>query len=125
MLAQSADYVHALRARVEEATGALSIFITGAAGDINPRERGVGYAGADAMGKIVGDALDAPRGLAHVRTAPVLRAEHARRVSERAPAGCRWMDCCGKRKVAQVWQGGLTLLVERRRQRSAAGPRPY
>ena len=59
-LQQSADYVHALRQRVEEATdGAPSLFLTGAAGDTNPRERGGGYASADRMGAVVGDAIAA------------------------------------------------------------------
>jgi hypothetical protein len=59
LLAQSADYVHALRSQVETATGATAVFVTGAAGDVNPLERGGGYAAADKMGRKVGDAVAA------------------------------------------------------------------
>ena len=55
---QSADYLGACRRVVEDATGgALAIFVTGCAGDVNPLERGGGLAAAAKLGQRLGDAL--------------------------------------------------------------------
>ena len=69
-LQQSADYVHAARLAVETATNAPSIFLTGAAGDVNPLDRrGAGYEAADAMGEALGTAI------AHALAAPAPKQE--------------------------------------------------
>ena len=55
--AQSADFIDAARRMVEASTAAPSLFLSGAAGDVNPVERGGGSAAANAMGKRLGAAI--------------------------------------------------------------------
>ena len=65
--AQSADYVYRARATVEAHTGAPALYLNGACGDVNPLERGGGYAAADRLG----DALGAACVAALSRAAPI------------------------------------------------------
>ena len=56
--AQHADYVDSARCHVEKATGAAAVFVTGAAGDLNPRgRRGGGRPAAEGLGKELGQAV--------------------------------------------------------------------